>query len=162
MGTMYEMTTLELNCTFTGSMYSYGGAGANFLPSVTLPPDGHQTLETGSWEGCGNTWGISTTVIDTLSASMSQSIEMGTWQSATQPDHSWGVLALPTESINRSVSISDTSPSVNQSIGPGDWNPFPIPPSSVGPALPPRDLTRYRKAYSSQRLQPNRIRLVRS
>ena len=162
MGTVFELTTLEVNCMFTGALYPYGGSGTDFVPQVVLPVASEQTINTGSWEGCGNTWGITTSIIDTLSSSMSQSIEMGIWASATEPDHSWGVLALPTESIDRSNTTSDLNPSINQSMGPGDWNPFPIPPSVAAPSLPPRDLTRYRKAYSSQRLQPNRIRLVRN
>jgi hypothetical protein len=50
---------------------------------------------------------------------------------------------------------------VNQGVGPWAWDPFPVPPAEEDVALPERDITSYRKAYSSQRLIPQRIRLVK-
>jgi hypothetical protein len=156
---VFELTALEVNATFTGSMLSNGGTlgvGQNAFQFGT------NSLSTGSWFGLDNTWGVSTTIVDAISGSMTASLKPGIWASAQQPDHSWGVLNLVTESHDRFDVTSDQFPEVDQGVGPGEWNPFPIPPEEVPPELPQRDTTRFRKSYSSQRHQPKRIRLVKN
>jgi hypothetical protein len=151
MSVFYELFALEENVFYTGSFSPpadhAGNGGLNVMPG--------QSMQTGSWYGLANTWGAT----NTLSTNLSSSLMPGHWWGI---DVSWGTYHIPTESIDRNDVISNAFPHPDQGLAMGDWDPFPIPPPPPVPVLPPRDLTRYRKAYSSQRSQPVRIRLVRS
>jgi len=132
-------------------MFPNGNSYGSTSPATTTLPHG---ITTGSWYGLGNTWG---SVI--LSASLDQSFAKGDWKGI---DYSYGTYLIPSESYDRFNVIDDEHPYVNQSIAPGLWDPFPIPSPPPEPVLPPRDMTRYRKTYSSQRHQVQRIRIVRN
>lgn len=110
-------------------------------------------ISTGSWYYFSNTWGVDSSTTGSL-----DHIASGSWGGV---DNSWGVTTLPTESYDRFSPVSDTNPSPGQSIGTGEWDPFPLPPPEPEERLAQRDTTRYRKAYSSQRLQPRRVRLIK-
>jgi hypothetical protein len=148
--TFFELTTLEVNSTYTGSMY----ASAHTLGTAPVAAITNDSLHTGSWFGLANTWGA----IAAPSSSFAASLSEGIWHGI---DYSWGTYHIPTESIDRSDVTSNMFPLVDQGVSIGDWNPFPVPEAPPAPVLPPRDLTRFKKAYSSSRHQPVRIRLVR-
>lgn len=150
MSTFFELTTVEVNSTYTGSMWG----NAHTLGAATTTPIVNDSFHTGSWFGLGNTWGA---IVSSLSGS-APSFTEGRWWGI---DYSWGTYHIPTESIDRTDTTSNTFPIVDQGLAAGDWNPFPLPEVPPSPTLPPRDLTRYKKAYSSSRHQPVRIRLVR-
>lgn len=152
MSIFYELTALELNLIFTGTMGApadrgqYGGFQIAYV----------QSLQTGSWFGLDNTFGAYD--MSTVMSSSNNSVGPGHWWGI---DISWGTYLIPTESVDRNNTTSNAFPSLDQGLSPGDWDPFPIPVPPPPPALPPRDLTRYRKSYSFGRNQPVRIRLVK-
>lgn len=156
---MFELTALEVSSVFTGSLLP--ASHTLNIPQPNIFQAGTNSMSTGSWFGLNNTWGVSTTIIDAISSSMTASIKPGFWASAQNPYISWGINVLPTESIDRTDTVDDAHPLVGQSVGPGEWDPFPIPEAPPAPTLPQRDVTRYRKTYSSQRHQVQRIRIVR-
>lgn len=132
-----------------------GPLGATFVSNLS----DSTAFQSASWQGNGNTWGASLfDVAQILSGSYTGSLATGHWWGI---DTSWATYQLLSESRDRTDVFSNLVTEIDQGIGPGDWNPFPIPLNPVAPELPPRDLTRYRKAYSFGRNQPVRIRLVR-
>lgn len=151
MSVMLELLGLGVNSTYTGSVY-WSAYTSGATPNQTEPGQ-VSSMSTGSWLGLDNTWG-STPLNQNLTASLSEGIWGGI-------DYSWGTYHIPTESFDRSDVTSNAFPLVDQGISPGDWDPFPIPVPPPAPPLPPRDLTRYKKAYSFSRHQPVRIRLVK-
>jgi len=154
MSTFFELTALETLTLFTGSVPGNGNTnGALFSPIQDVNGTG-PSISTGSWFGLANTWGASALLTGTLTGSLSE----GHWWGI---DISWGTYLIPTESIDRNDPTSNMFVSPDQGVAPGAWDPFPIPVPPPPPPLPPRDLTRYRKAYSFGRNQPVRIRLVR-
>lgn len=83
---------------------------------------------------------------------------MGTWEGLA---NTYGADITVTESYDCFTVTTEGNPSPNQSVGGGEWDPFPIPPELPNPETPERDVTRYRKGYSSQRMQVQRIRYSR-
>lgn len=151
MSTFFELSALDTDTVFTGSLV-FGGGTNGAVPVVTDPSVQLSSLQTGSWLGLQNTFGAMT--LNTLSGSLTG----GHWWGI---DYSWGTYHIPSESYDRTDTTSNLFPYPDQGLSPGDWNPFPVPVAPPEPVLPPRDLTRYRKAYSSVRHQPVRVRLVR-
>lgn len=145
MPVMYELFLQET--VTTGSVYP----NATSAGVVSLETHA-RTVTTGSWMGVGNSQGA-----QTLDATLTSTVETGLWKGVS---YTQGVTEYFSESIDRG-SISDEDPVANQSIGAGDWDPFPTPEIVEAPELPQRDTTRYRKAYSSQRNQPQRVRIIR-
>jgi hypothetical protein len=160
MGYIVELTAIEVNCTYTGSWYPSANSET---AAYDFPSNDSEGFYTGSWWGLDNTWGATDATLNQISGSNinSVSLQTGSWKDPASPDHSWGVMLLPTESLDRNDVTSNQFPIVDQSVAAGAWDPFPIPVPPPTPTLPPRDLTRYRKAYSFGRNQPVRIRLVR-
>jgi hypothetical protein len=160
MSVMYEITGLENNPTLTGSLLASAnsfGASQNYYDQTKT-----NSISTGSWIGLANTWGTSTQVVTAISASGNPGDDLGLWSGAAHPNTTWGLAFPLTESIERFKTITDATPEIDQGVGPGEWDPFPIPEPPVEPELPQRDVTRFKKSYSSQRMQPKRIRLVRN
>ncbi len=143
MGTFTDLTSTT--SLYTGSWYPYAntaGASAN----VTVP-----SVMTGSWGGLANTWGGSV-------VTSSLATPTGSWQGNA---YSWGMTTTVTESHDRFTVTGQGAPNVDQGIGPGAWDPFPIPEAAAEEPPPVRDVTRFRKSYSSQRMQPRPIRIRR-
>ena len=144
MASVHDLTTLDCLSLFTGSAQPNGNsAGA---ATVTPAP----ASMTGSWGGLANTWGV----VGLSPAGPAT----GSWGGVA---YSNGTRLLVTESYDRTRVIGDGVPSTNQSIGPGAWNPFPVPAVPAPVVMHERDARRFRKAYSSQRMQPRKIRIVK-
>ena len=146
---IFSHTINEVNDPMTGS----AAAPAALAPTPLVIDRASGDTTTGSWYYVGNSWGFDLTLSGNLDA-----VATGSWGGI---DYSWGLHTLPTESIDRFTLTSDDNPSLNQGIGAGEWDPFPLPPEPPEEKMSERDITRYRKAYSSQRHQPRRIRYVR-
>lgn len=149
MSTVFECLLLEKSTLFTGSWL-----GSAYTVLAVQEPISSDSISTGSWFGSANTWGTDSSLVGTLA----KSLQTGSWGGVV---NTWGVRTLVTESYDRDDVTSDEFPIVNQSVGAGDWDPFPLPEPPAEPELPQRDVTRYRKTYSSQRHQVQRIRIVR-
>jgi len=143
MGNIIEISSAT--SFYTGSWYPYANT-AGATANVTVP-----STMTGSWSGLANTWG-GNVVTSSLSTST------GSWQGNA---YSWGVTTTVNENHDRFTVTGPGSPNVDQGIGPGAWDPFPIPETPAEAPLPVRDVTRFRKSYSSQRMQPRSIRVRR-
>lgn len=149
MGNVYELTSLGPT-TFTGSVYANANsAGTTYVASISSS----SLLSTGSWYGLANTWGG----FD-MSTTLTGSTTTGSWGGVA---YSQGVSTIASESYDRFSTIANGTPSVNQGVGPGAWNPFPAPEAPPAGSQATRDVTRYRKTYSSQRMQPRPVRIVR-
>lgn len=153
MPAIFELTALEFNTFYTGSFYP--GAGS---VGAALNPTGSDSISTGSWLGNDNTWGVDNSVVSASISSVSMLTGSGHWWGI---EYSWGTGLITSESRDRSNTVSDEFPFIDQGVGPGDWNPFPVPEGTSAPIEPIRDTTRYRKSYSSSRNQPVRIRIIR-
>jgi hypothetical protein len=147
MGTVYDLTTTT--SYYSGSLYFGGNTVGPAIVDVSV-----SAQLTGSRIGTASSWAA----IDVLAASSVSLVASGTWQGVA---YSQGVRVPVTESYDRFTTTGQGSPNVNQSLGEAAWDPFPIPPPPPVPPAPQRDLTRFRKAYSSQRMQPRPVRLSR-
>lgn len=67
---------------------------------------------------------------------------------------------IPSEEKNHNETSSD-NPTPAEVTSNFEWNHFPIPDVATPDATSPRDLTRYKKAYSFTRQQPVRVRFFR-
>lgn len=153
MPVMFEMTDLNSSQVFhTGSVYTSAHIGAAVQGMHIV------AMATASWHGLASTWGVDTGAVDQLISSSGGVINAGVWQGIA---YSYDVVPLPTESIDRFSFTNEANPSVNQGVSAGEWEPFPPPPSPPEPEAKVRDITRYTKTYSSQRLQVQRIRYTR-
>lgn len=146
MGKIVELTAAETNTFITGAWYPNAIANGMTVVSYSL-----SSWQTGSWGGLANTWGAD-------SSSLTSSLESGKWGGLA---NTWGATSISSESIDRTTETSSQNPSPNQGVGAGDWDAFPALPVEVEAPLPQRDVTRFRKSYSSQRSQPKRVRLIR-
>lgn len=141
-------TLYESNDPVTGSLLS----SADTIVAVVVT--GSVVITTGSWYNLANTWGGNST----MSGSFETAIVTGSWYGI---DYSYGVRTMPTESIDRFTLTDEANPSINQGVGAGEWDPFPIIAVPPAESPPERDTTRFRKSYSSQRLQPRRVRYIK-
>lgn len=152
MSNVTELTTASTNTYLTGAWLPTAnsvGVTINAIPTFMSVPN----FQTGSWEGLGNTQNV----IEISTGSVHYWHE-GTWKGV---DYSDGIIEVLTENHDRFVAISENDPMANQGFSAAAWDPFPTPPVPVEPEIPQRDTTRYRKTYSSQRRQPQRIRLIK-
>jgi len=147
MGTIFDLTSAASSFS-TGSWYPYANTAGQVSVTANEPE------MTGSWGGLANTWGG----IDMRTVSSSSLAVTGSWKGDA---YSWGTKTTLSESNDRFALTSNSAPNVDQGVGPGLWDPFPTPQPPPAPPPPDRDVTRYRKTYSSQRMQPRPIRLVR-
>lgn len=147
MSNMYELTLAEVNTFTTGSFFP----NANSCNVTTVTPV--SMSNTGSWGGLANTQNSYT-----VSSSYVLTSESGSWGGLASTQ---GTSLIVTESYDRDNPTDSSHPFTNQSMGAGAWDPFPIPETPPEPDLPQRDTTRFRKAYSSQRAQPKRFRLIK-
>jgi hypothetical protein len=146
MASIVELTTSETNTFITGAWYPSANSNSMLALDYTV-----SSWQTGSWGGLMNTFGANSGVdIGTL--------ESGSWGGLM---NTWGAHEILSESQDRTSAVSDQNPTTNQGVGSGEWDVFPAPPEEPEPELPQRDLTRFKKTYSSQRHQPQRVRLVR-
>lgn len=141
----YDLTTTT-NALHTGSLFSIAGAAGTVSVVVAI---GNVT---GSWGGIAHSWGV-----NEVTGSLSPTAT-GSWGGVS---YSHGTEETQPENIDRSTVTSDGNPSTNQGVSPGSWSPFPAPAPVEQPVLRQRDITRFRKSYSSQRLQPRPIRIIR-
>lgn len=146
MGSIIDMTSAT--SFYTGSRYTYANTAGGTTVSTSA------AALTGSWSGLANTWG-GFDMRTILSASQAPT---GSWQGNA---YSWGMTTTVTESNDRFTVTGQGAPNVDQGIGPGAWSPFPTPEVPAEEPPPVRDVTRYRKSYSSQRMQPRPIRIRR-
>lgn len=146
---IYTHTVYDANDPMTGS----APLASALAPAPFVVEEAGSDTTTGSWGYVANSWGFDLT----MSGNIDQ-VTTGTWGGI---DYSWGLHTLPTESMDRFSLTSDANPSVNQGIGGGEWDFFPLPPPVPEEKMSERDTTRYRKAYSSQRYQPRRIRYIK-
>lgn len=150
---MFELGELNVSTYYTGSVYMPMHLGA--APSQGAIGTG---VGTGSWQGLAATWGVDDEAVNLLASSSGGVVNLGTWNGIA---YSYALNTTPTESIDRFSLTNDANPSINQSVGIGEWDPFPLPPEPPEPPTKIRDITRYVKTYSSQRLQVQRIRYTR-
>ena len=147
MGNIIDLTSTT--SLYTGSWYPYANtAGSTFVN--TMQPE-----LTGSWGGLASTWGA----VEVLAAASASLQASGSWKGVA---YSLATTVLASASFDRDTTTKVGSANVNQSLGQAGWDPFPIP--TVEPEEPPaqRDVTRFRKSYSSQRMQPRPVILRRS